>query len=334
MSEASTSKPSSPRPRRRPAASPVTGQAGTPQAANVNSVGQILKTAREKRNLTVEQIAEILKIRRIYLQAIEDSDWEELPELVYAQGFVRSYAAFLNLDETAASTQFKREFRGSRRAPELEMPEPIESNQLPDWKMIAAVIVGLLVVYSLWSAATLPPAQESVPRMADIKAEKETAAADTNRDTTLPPPADSTVPAETNAAPAQETAAEPATTEAQTPPQNGIAYGATTNTHVTITAAQDSWIQIRDHDGQVLFSRVMRPGDTYRVPDGDGLTLTTGNLAGLHFMINQKGFSPQGTPGTVLRNLSLSPQELTSYMEKLSLPQTEASSSQNKNEPQ
>lgn len=336
MSENSASKSPPPRPRRRTAAPPAAGQAAAAQqAANVNTVGQILKAAREKRNFTVEQIAEMLKIRRIYLQAIEDSNWEELPELVYAQGFVRSYAAFLNLDEAAASAQFKREFRGSRRTPELEMPKPIESNQLPDWKIIAAVVVGLLVVYSLWSAATMPSATESVPRLADVKAAEEKVTTEAAADMPLTPITETTTATETVTAPAPETQAASATIpDAQTPPQNGIAYGATTTTRVTITAAQDSWVQVRDRDGQVLFSRVMRPGDTYRVPDGNGTTLTTGNLAGLHFLIDQKGFAPQGTPGTVLRNLSLAPEELAPYMAKLSSAPANTPSDQNNNEPE
>ena len=173
MSEASA-KATPPRPRRRP---PNVAQTGQPQAANVNSVGQILRAAREKRGVTVEQIAEMLKIRRVYLQAIEDSNWEELPELVYAQGFVRSYAAFLNLDESGAAAQFKREFRGGRRTPELEMPQPLDDHQMPDIKVIISVVIALFVIFILWSAATAPPVTEKLPTVAETQTAEETTAA-------------------------------------------------------------------------------------------------------------------------------------------------------------
>lgn len=307
MSEASANPNPPPRPRRRPPGLAQTNAA----PANVNSVGQILRAAREQRGLSVEQIADMLKIRRIYLQAIEDSDWEELPELVYAQGFVRSYASFLGLDEAGASAQFKREFRGGgRRSPELEMPKPLDDHQLPDWKIIAAVVVALFMVYAIWAVATEPSAPEPIQRVAEVQK-------------TQPP-----APVETSAIPAateqpvqpiaQTPAAEtPAATGAPAPTQTGISYGATTPTRVTITAAQDSWVQVRDMDGQVVFSRVMRPGDNFRVPNEGTLSLTTGNLAGLYFTIDGKGMTPSGTPGTVFRNLSLAPDNLSSTLTEI-----------------
>lgn len=316
MSEASASPTPSPRPRRRPA-NPAAAP-GAMQPANVNSVGHILRNAREQRNLTLEQIADMLKIRRVYLHAIEESDWEELPELVYAQGFVRSYAAFLNLDEAGAAAQFKREFRGGRHTSELEMPKPLEDNQLPDMKIIGGVIVGLIVLYALWSVATTSPAPEPLPRVAEVQATQETAV--------IPPAATAETPATpiTNEIPAPDAAAQSiqtaatATPDAAAPPQTGIAYGATAPTRITITAAQDSWVQVRDADGQVVFSRVMRPGDSFRVPNEGVLSLTTGNLAGLHFNIDGKGVAPSGTPGTVLRNLPLNTQELPGALAALS----------------
>jgi hypothetical protein len=50
---------------------------------------------------------------------------------------------------------------------------------------------------------------------------------------------------------------------------------------VVLQAVQDSWVQVRDEDGELLLTRVLRPGDIYRAPDRAGLTLLTGNAGGL-----------------------------------------------------
>ncbi len=296
-----------PPPRRRPAVRP----AGAPAPANLNSVGQTLKVIREERPQSVEEIADILKIRRIYLQAIEDSNWAELPELVYAQGFVRSYADYLGQDGAAVAAQFKREFRGGPRMPELEMPKPIEDNQVPNFKIIAGVVGGLFVLFVLWGITH--PSQRAEPTPPAPTETQATPAPALQSPVTPAQPATVMVtsPQQPVVVAAPAATPEAAAPAPQHPPQTGIAYGSETPTRVTITAAQDSWVQVRAGDGQIIFSRVMRPGDYYRVPGDAGLTLTTGNLSGLNFDIDNQNVTPQGAPGTVLRNVPLAPESLS-----------------------
>jgi len=291
--------------------------------ANLNSVAQTLRMAREATGQSVQEIADILKIRRLYLQAVEDSDWPNLPELVYAQGFVRSYAAYLGLDGAATALQFKREFRGGPRRPELDMPQPIDDNQTPSFKIIGGVIIGLFLIYILWATGhprqkpeTVPPAplEATVPET-QVQPTPTAAAPVVS---TFPTTAQvSTTTTARSAVPAPA-ATQPATTPH--PPQTGIAYGAPTATRVTITAVQDSWLQVRAADGQVVFSRVMRPGDYYRVPSDAGLTLTTGNLSGLNFDIDSQNITPSGAPGTVLRNVPLTPENLSQTLGTMTKP--------------
>jgi cytoskeleton protein RodZ len=289
-------------------------------AANTNGVNEILRAAREERGIDLGSIAEMLKIRRVYLEAIENNDWDNLPELVYAQGFVRSYATFLNLDEQLLSTQFKREFRGGRRTTELEMPQPIDDNQLPSFRIIAAALIGMFLIYSFWQMAKPDQKIETVPTVSqntETTATNESSTNDTVKTTAETTAADTSQnPAETAPTATTPTAAESAPPN-NTPPQTGIAYGATTATRVTLTAVQDTWVQIRANDGQTVFSRVMRPGDSFRVPDSGALTLTTGNLAGLYFTVDGNNETTKATPGTVLRNLPLTPTELLPTLNKL-----------------
>jgi cytoskeletal protein RodZ len=62
------------------------------------TVGEILRTEREKQGLTVKDIEKATSIRALYIQAIEDGKYDVLPGEVYLKGFMRNYASFLGLD--------------------------------------------------------------------------------------------------------------------------------------------------------------------------------------------------------------------------------------------
>lgn len=60
--------------------------------------GEILRDKREALHLNVGDIADRLKIREDYLSAIENDLFERLPAHVYTIGYIRSYAAYLDID--------------------------------------------------------------------------------------------------------------------------------------------------------------------------------------------------------------------------------------------
>jgi len=85
-------------------------------------------------------------------------------------------------------------------------------------------------------------------------------------------------------------------------------YGATSGqSRIQIRAIQDSWIQVRDGTGDLLMTRVLRPGDVYRVPDKPGLKMQTGNAGGLQVSVDGGQGTAMGTPGQVLRGVPLDP---------------------------
>jgi cytoskeletal protein RodZ len=85
-------------------------------------------------------------------------------------------------------------------------------------------------------------------------------------------------------------------------------YGATSGqSRIQIRATQDSWIQVRDGTGDLLMTRVLRPGDIYRVPDKAGLKMQTGNAGGLQVSVDGGQGTAMGTPGQVMRGVPLDP---------------------------
>jgi cytoskeleton protein RodZ len=62
------------------------------------TVGQELRQRREARSLTIDQAAAATRIRPHYLRAFESGDFNALPSVAQARGFLRAYAGYLNLD--------------------------------------------------------------------------------------------------------------------------------------------------------------------------------------------------------------------------------------------
>lgn len=105
-------------------------------------VGYYLKQTRERLELSLEQVSEDIRVRRVYLEAIEEGHYERLPGTAYAVGFVRNYAKYLGLDATRIVEQFRAESSAQQPDVELEMPIVVESGSLPK-KFI--VIIGILL---------------------------------------------------------------------------------------------------------------------------------------------------------------------------------------------
>ena len=72
-----------------------------------------------------------------------------------------------------------------------------------------------------------------------------------------------------------------------------------------IEATGDTWIQVADTKGNILFSKTMHQGDTWPVPNLPGLVLTAGNAGATVIDVNGQPGTPLGSTGTVLRNFAL-----------------------------
>jgi cytoskeleton protein RodZ len=70
------------------------------------SLGERFRAAREQRGLTLSDVAEQLRIRSVYLAAIEEENWKAIGAPVYIRGFLRTYARYLGLDPEEAVAAF------------------------------------------------------------------------------------------------------------------------------------------------------------------------------------------------------------------------------------
>ena len=75
------------------------------QSAQLQEIGTYLKQQRLDKSLTLDEIAASTMIRAHLLKALEETNSEELPELIYVKGFVRRYGEVLGLDGKALAAR-------------------------------------------------------------------------------------------------------------------------------------------------------------------------------------------------------------------------------------
>ena len=205
-------------------------------SSDAQRVGEELRDARLSLGISVEQMADHLRINRRYLVALEEGRGRDLPGPAYALGFVRSYARALGLDADELTRRF-RDGAGpaGRGRTDLVFPEPVPMRGVPAGAVIlvgAILAVGSYAAWWKWSGS----AERTVDRVEEPPARIEEAARNAAPDTApvLPPTMGQAVPVgpggpPRSAPPATPSAAPPATTPpAAVPPGAGPAQQAAT----------------------------------------------------------------------------------------------------------
>jgi cytoskeleton protein RodZ len=86
------------------------------------------------------------------------------------------------------------------------------------------------------------------------------------------------------------------------------AYGAKQgDSRILLRANADTWIQVQAVGQDPLFSKMLREGDSYYVPNRPDLLLTTGNAGGVEMFVDGKPLPPLGPSGAIRRNIPLEP---------------------------
>lgn len=79
---------------------------------------------------------------------------------------------------------------------------------------------------------------------------------------------------------------------------------------IVLVAESDSWVQVRATTGELLLTRVLRPGDRYLVPDRPDLLMMTGNIGALRVVVDGETLPPLGPMGVIGRNIPLDAERL------------------------
>ena len=80
-----------------------------------STVGEKLREARERSNLSVHDVSETTKIRTDHIIALEEGNFDVFSAPVYIRGFVRSYSGMLKLNVTEILAELDRELGRTER---------------------------------------------------------------------------------------------------------------------------------------------------------------------------------------------------------------------------
>ena len=155
-----------------------------------------------------------------------------------------------------------------------------------------------------------PPAdQEPAPTAtaeapADVSADSTTSVTPPDQTAATPPVEDQLPPPEADAPPAAEQ--DPAQPQDAAVGEGGDA----TAGKIVLRAKLESWVQVTNEKSEAIFSRVLRAGETYVVPNEPGLVLTTGNAGGIEILLDGKKLKSLGSVGLVRRDVPLDPVKL------------------------
>ena len=141
----------------------------------LEKTGDMLKRERERLGGDLQQIADYLRIRRAFLEALEHSRYEEFVADAYVIGFLRSYAEHLGLNAKQVVEQYRRERAGRRKQLTLSMPVPVSEGRAPSAIILVGAAAAALVIYIGWyafstadrTAVILPPAPPAVTTSGD-----------------------------------------------------------------------------------------------------------------------------------------------------------------------
>jgi cytoskeletal protein RodZ len=120
----------------------------------MGTVGEKLRQARERENLSIRDASDRTKIRTDHLEALEAGNYEVFSAPVYIRGFVRSYASHLKLDVPETLAMLDRELSQTERF--AEHPKLTgESKGAVDFLMLQLSKINWTVAFPLILLALL-----------------------------------------------------------------------------------------------------------------------------------------------------------------------------------
>jgi transcriptional regulator with XRE-family HTH domain len=130
--------------------------------------GRKLTEARQQLGLTIEEVAERIRIRKEFLEALEDMNIKLLPGKAYALAFLRSYARELGIDERAIVDQFQDESALTRQDVQSQIRNPTSKPGRERPWMAAAVLVVIAAGFVGFRAIQTSPDEAAPAQQAEV----------------------------------------------------------------------------------------------------------------------------------------------------------------------
>lgn len=273
-------------------------------------IGNALKSRRQKMDLDLIDAEHFTNIKRIYLLALEEGRFADLPSSVQGRGMLNNYAQFLAMDENSImeryvqALQLQREERAlpARKQAEppvsirVNIPEGVRRVLNPDLVVGGALILGLFG-FILWGAAQILVSSDGEATEAPSISEM------LRLTPSVSPPAGLT-PTGEGGQPAGDGTPIPGVAVLQATP-TAIATVNAAPLQLYIIAKDRAYLKVTV-DGRDEYDGRVAPDNAYTFSGNTQITLLSGNAAALEVYFNQDYLGALGAVGEVV-NLSFTP---------------------------
>ena len=277
---------------------------------DMTGFGAKLREARERRGVTLREIANVTKISVSVLEALERNDISRLPGGIFGRAFVRSYAVEVGLDPEETIHEFIAQFprdsvtAGHPTSEHVEDDDKLESERrmASTFLRLIAVsvpIVGVVLYFGIAGrraqrSAASPPVAVTTPAPGTVASPADATSAGLE----IPPP----------------TLAEPTATPPRSSPAmaSGADRAVTDRLTVRVSATRPCWVSATA-DGQKAIDALLRAGEERTVEVRSQLVLTAGDAAALTMTINGEATKPLGQAGQVV-TVRLNPMNFREYL--------------------
>jgi len=273
---------------------------GTAKPIVASSVGSVLRATREAHGLTIPDVAERIKFSVKQVEALEADNLSILPQGTFLRGFVRSYARALNLDELPLLAMMlpPNEVHGDVSEVQVGglefLPVP-DTNKKNIYLMAAALFVAVVLAFFIWSKkddaivekvvvqeVKLPEMDQASAVVATLAVSVASAVSMVESEPVQIAPAPKIVPAPKVVEPVKVAVVAPKVTPPVAPavmakPKLVEPLPVATNPNavvekptlpldqlkkrpIHIVFSQDSWMEIKDTNGELLLSRMNAAG--------------------------------------------------------------------------
>ena len=285
------------------------------KTAKITKVGAMLKSMRLQKGLKIVDISKKLCIRKCYLEAIEDSNYKELPAVPYGIGFIRSYANYMGLNGENIVELYKEE-TNSTPADEMKVLEAQPEATVPSFQYLLISLLAIIAIYVAWiffvdnKNQTEIDVEEKAQAVENVADENNSgvvviedfvpAPANETADENAKPEDDQVVVSEAqyvepekkevktenteNANQKQEVKAEEVaeTTPEEKKEETKLEIP---STGVFLEVLKETWVEVKDQN-KLYLSKVLQAGEGYKVPAGSGMILSVGKYDGVNVYID------------------------------------------------
>jgi cytoskeleton protein RodZ len=301
----------------------------------MGSVSSELKSEREKRKISLAQIAADTRISLRYLQSLEEGRYGDLPGGMYNRAFLRAYCESLNLNQQEIMQRYEAEI-----SPFLDRPlkskallsqknAPPRVSPILAWSLMLLISATGIFLSRKWIATVFSPyfshrQEPIVPHeLARQPAAMPTAAP--TKENPPPPTIQTTQIEDTTGTPAAATELKPteptsAFTQAPAIPSNqeitAPEPAAPSALRLEIIATEDCWISV-DRDGNRAIRKTLKPGEVQQVRASEQFSIILGNAGGVRIKINGKTAKSFGKSGEVV-TIQINEKNLQDFLDQAS----------------